>query len=52
MDNYLNYDYAGKLAQAKRELSEIELTNDRSKRQRWRELNKIISWLDTKVNHQ
>ena len=31
------------------EIADIELTADKSKRQRWRELQKIKKWLESKL---
>jgi len=34
-----------------KEISDIELTNDKSKRLRWRELQKVKKWLES-IKHE
>jgi hypothetical protein len=33
------------------EIHNIELTNDKTKRQRWRELQKIKKWLESEIRN-
>ena len=41
-----------KLENAKKTIYEIELTNDKSRRSEWRELNKFVKWAERQVtNH-
>jgi hypothetical protein len=48
--SFINPDILkAKLESAKKVIHEIEMTNDRSRRQEWREAKKVVCWLEGKI---
>ena len=48
--SFINPDILkAKLENAKRTIHDIELVNDRKRRQEWREAKKVVEWLEGKV---
>lgn len=48
--SFINLDILkAKLENAKKVIHEIEMTNDKKRRQEWREAKKVVKWLEGKV---
>lgn len=46
--SFINPDILkAKLENAKKVIHDIEITNDKSRRQEWREAKKVVKWLET-----